>query len=379
MAAIYRNYGDFTTPTPVAAGSRALPNWGSTFAADFGRLASQPRMTAAVMEQFFNQFGWVQSGIITPDARINGTNGGPTVELPMIRPFFATKEYPESNATWGASTKGHLTVQKLNADSAFVPIMTNAFAVGTDDLTKWMSGYDPLAIAQQYIGANIAQMTTETLRSLLAGLFGTSGPLVSKSITAARASGSVTEANFLTAVNLTRARALNGERGGEMRIAAMHSHVAYYLQQIGMLTFSTSALSTGGAIAWGGGGVGITNETVNDMAGFRVVIDDLLAPTIDAVNGDKYPVYLFEPGVVAMGTRTGLRIRYAENYLSFQNVLVADWSNAMGILGMSWTGSPVHPKDSDFAVPTNWTSKVTDLRNVNIARLIVNTPFAVNP
>ena len=46
------------------------------------------------------------------------------------------------------------------------------------------------------------------------------------------------------------------ERGDNLDSIAMHSNVAYYLQQVGMLTFSTSSLSTGGNLAWGGGGVG---------------------------------------------------------------------------------------------------------------------------
>ena len=31
MAAPMQNLGGFTTPTPVAIGSSATPNWGSTF------------------------------------------------------------------------------------------------------------------------------------------------------------------------------------------------------------------------------------------------------------------------------------------------------------------------------------------------------------
>ena len=47
----------------------------------------------------------------------------------------------------------------------------------------------------------------------------------------------------------------------------VHPSVAYYLYQVGMLTFSTSALAASGAVTWGGGGVGIGAREVGEFAG----------------------------------------------------------------------------------------------------------------
>ena len=63
------------------------------------------------------------------------------------------------------------------------------------------------------------------------------------------------EANYISVGNVLEAKNKLGERGEEIDTIAMHSAVAYYLQQIGMLTFSTSALAASGAVTWGGGGV----------------------------------------------------------------------------------------------------------------------------
>ena len=61
----------------------------------------------------------------------------------------------------------------------------------------------------------------------------------------------LTETNFLTASTVARGRSLLGERGEELDTLVVHPSVAYYLYQVGMLTFSTSALSTGTGIQLG--------------------------------------------------------------------------------------------------------------------------------
>jgi hypothetical protein len=64
-----------------------------------------------------------------------------------------------------------------------------------------------------------------------------------------------------------------GERGEELDLLIVHPSVAYYLYQVGLLTFSTSALSTGTGITWGGGGVGVSDRSIGQFAGCTVIID----------------------------------------------------------------------------------------------------------
>jgi hypothetical protein len=371
MAAIYQNFGGFTTPPPVPIGSRAVPNWGSTFAGDLGALVSQKRFGPLVIERVFNSWGWINSGAMVRNPAIDFTTGS-QIELPMVRPFIATKEYVESNATWGASGAGHLTVQKINADSAFVPIQQCAYAGGADDLSAWMSGIDPVAIMASFIGENMQKHSQETVRALFDGLFGTGGVLAGNILDLTGTTP--TEANFLSAASVMRGKSVLGERGQLLRILAMHSNVANYLATVGALTFSTSALAPGGNIAWGGGGIGINSTQVADFMGSRVVVDDTLAPTGTGAT-KKYPIYLMEPGAVSLGMRNGLRVRYAENYLSFQNVIAVDWSMATGIPGISWKGTPTFAKDVDLATPGNWENKLYDIKTIGLVRLDVNNPW----
>jgi hypothetical protein len=371
MGAHYGNFGGFTTPTPVAIGSRGFPNWGSTFAGDLGPLVTQKRFAAAVVERVFYSWGWINSGAMVRNPAIDFTTGS-QIELPMVRPFIASKEYVQSNATWGASGAGHLTVQKINADAAFVPIQQCAYAGGADDLSAWMSGIDPVAIMASFIGENMQKHTQDTMRSLFDGFFNTGGVLNGNVLDVTGATP--TEANFLSAATVMRARSILGERGVNLRILAMHSAVANYLATVGALTFSTSALATGGNIAWGGGGIGLNSVQVAQFMGANVVVDDTLAPTGTGAT-KKYPIYLMEPGAVSMGVRNGVRVRYDTNILSFQNVIAVDWSSAVGIPGISWKGTATFPTDADFATVTNWENKLYDIKNIGLVQLLVNNPW----
>lgn len=137
-SAIPANYGGFTTPPPVAIGTRATPptpNWGSTFAGDLGNLATRPEFAAAVREEVFNSFRWVQSGVIQRDQRLDASTRGPRVEIPLIKPFVPVSETIKSNATWGVNGKGFLTPQKINAGEMVAPISHRAFAAGADELS----------------------------------------------------------------------------------------------------------------------------------------------------------------------------------------------------------------------------------------------------
>ena len=125
----------------------------------------------------------------------------------------------------------------------------------------------------------------------------------------------LSDANYLSAASVIAGKNKLGERGDELTIIAMHSAVYNYLLQVGALTFSTSALSTGGAITWGGGGVGLSME-VAYFCSLRVVVDDMLAP--DSGEEDVYPVYMMANGAVAEGVQQELRTAADRNILSLR-------------------------------------------------------------
>lgn len=374
------NFGGFTTPTPIAIGSSGTPNWGSVFAGDLGALANRPEFGQAIREEVFNSFAWIRSGAIARDERLDARARGRSIAMPLINPFIPTSETIKSNSTWGASGKGYLTPQKLNAGDWYAPIVHRGFAAGADELSEIITGIDPMAAIESYIVAGAQRL--ETARALATMEGALRGPLATTHIEdiSRTGAGPSDATNFISSSAMLKAKSLLGERGSMLQIAAMHSNLANYLASVGMLTFSSDSLTSGGDIQWGGGGIGVTQAQVADMAGFRVIVDDLLAPTIDATNGDKYPVYLMGNGAIRQGIQRDFRVRYGENILSLQQVLAADWHGAMAILGVSYDlAATDDPEDTDLIDGDNWELVYTEPRMVPIVKLVCNCPFAVNP
>jgi hypothetical protein len=375
-----QNIGDFSTPTPVAIGSRGTPNWGSTF---LGDLINNERFKAAVYQEIYNQFAFASSGIVAPDSSIDVSEGGISTTLPMVLPFEPFEEVIESNDTWGSSGAGHLTPQKVNAKTMVFPVMHRGFLVGADKLAKLGSGIDPLGAAAQYLGAGLASHKSATLITMLNGFFASGGPLVANKLDVTRTgAGTSTDANFLTASNVVKAKNKLGERKRTLRKIAMHTDLHSYLETIGMLTYASSNIALGGAVILGAGGVNIQNTDVAYFAGMQVVIDDKLAPTIDAVNGDKYPVYLFADGVVRMGTQEPLNIDYGYNLESKQYMMSPDIHYSLGVYGLTYSGALGSPTNAVLGTAANWSLAYVDsnaAKMIPMVRLVVNCPLAVNP
>jgi hypothetical protein len=145
-----------------------------------------------------------------------------------------------------------------------------------------------------------------------------------------------------------------------------------------MLTFSSDSLSSGTDIKWGGGGVGITNDQISYFAGMRVIVDD----NITGVNGTsatkgnalKYPVYLMAQGAVAEGVQQELRIEADRNILSKQDVISVDYHYGYHAFGSNYGGAD-NPANTVLATAGSWSNIYTDIRNFDIVRLMVCSPF----
>jgi hypothetical protein len=358
---------------------------GSTF---LSNLVTRPEFLQYTAEGIFEQSKWIQSGIVQRNAALDARAGGTRVRVPFFDPIAPTETQILSTNTWGGGG-GYLVPQNVTADEQIMTLLHRGFAYAADDLSKLGSGADPLAHVRNQLTAAINKLKTGTLAAQLLGLFGgisgagVLGPnQVNKSF--AGVPGSMTEANFLNVANVVATKAVLGERGDELDAIAMHSNVAYYLQQIGMLVFSTSALSTGGAITWGGGGVGVAAPEVATFAGLRVVIDDQLVALTGgtSTHAKKYPVYLFKSGVVSEGIQQDLRLAADRNILSMQDVLAVDYHYGYHITGTKWAVAGDNPTNAattgNLADTASWNLVFATTKMVPVARLLCNTPFDVS-
>ena len=362
--------------------SASNSNFGGTF---LSNLVTRPEFLQYTAEGIFEQSKWIQSGIVQRNAALDARAGGTRVRVPFFDPIAPSETQILSTSSWNGGL-GYLTAQNVTADEQIMTILHRGFAYAADDLSKLGSGADPLAHVRNQLTAAINKLKTATLSAQLLGLFGgisgagVLGPnQTDKSF--AGVPGSMTEANFLNVANVVAAKAKLGERGDNFDSIAMHSNVAYYLQQVGMLTFSTSALSAGGAVVWGGGGVGVTQTEVATFAGLRVVIDDQLTALTGgtSTHAKKYPVYLFQSGVVSEGIQQDLRLAADRNILSMQDILAVDYHYGYHVTGTKWAAAGDNPDNTsgagNLAATASWNLVYSSTKQVPIARLLCNTPF----
>ena len=362
--------------------SASNSNFGGTF---LSNLVTRPEFLQYTAEGIFEQSKWVQSGIIQRNAALDARAGGTRVRVPFFDPIAPTETQILSTSSWNGGL-GYLTAQNVTADEQIMTILHRGFAYAADDLSKLGSGADPLSHVRNQLTAAINKLKTATLAAQLLGLFGGisgAGVLGANQTNKpfAGVPGSMTEANFLNVANVVAAKAVLGERGDNLDSIAMHSNVAYYLQQVGMLTFSTSALSAGGAVVWGGGGVGVTQTEVATFAGLRVVIDDQLVALTGgtSTHAKKYPVYLFQSGVVSEGIQQDLRLGADRNILSMQDILAVDYHYGYHVTGTKWNVAGDNPTNAattgNLADTASWSLVYSAAKQVPICRLLCNTPF----
>ena len=336
-------------------------------------LVTRPEFLAYQREDIYNKCQWIQSGAVTRNTALDARAGGVSVQVPFFRPIDPTEVVIEDNSTWGAG--GYVAPERITAAEQIMPILHRTFAYASSDIASLGTGTDPLAAVRSYITRAVLRLRTRTLVSQLNGLFGAA--LTGNSLDVSQATAGAGEANFLSASSVIRAKHRLGERAEELSIIAMHSDVVAYLQQLGALTFSTSALSTGGSITWGGGGVGLTSDSVAYFMGMRVVVDDLIAPTVNAGGADQYNVFLMAPGAVAEGVQQEMRIEADRNILSLQDVLQCNYHLGMHVMGTTYQGAN-NPDNTVLATAGSWGLAYTDRRMVDVVRLRVNTPFSAN-
>ena len=347
-------------------------NYGGTFLSD---LVTRPEFLAYTQEDIYNQCKWIQSGAVVRNTALDCRDGGVRVQVPFFKPINPVETIIESNATWGGdgTTKGYLNPQAITAGDQIMTILHRGFSYAADDLSKMGSGADPMAAIRGYLTKAINKLRTSALMAQLDGLFDTALASQVYDVSSATTAG-LSDACYLSASAVIGGRNKLGERGDELTIIAMHSAVYNYLLQVGALTFSTSALSTGGAITWGGGGVGLNSVDVAYFMGLRVVVDDMLAPD-DSGEEDVYPVYLMTNGAIAEGVQQELRVAADRNILSLQDVMAVDYHYGFHVNGTKWVNAGDNPDNTGLATGDNWELAFTEVKMTDVVKILVNTPW----
>lgn len=348
---------------------------GATKLAD---LVIRPEFWRYITEEIYYQSLMLQSGAVIREPALDARAGGVKVEVPTYLPIDPTEEVIESSSTWGTSGKGYLTPQAITAGKQIAPILHRGFSYAVGDIARLGTGTDPLGEIRNYLGRAINRLKMKTLISQLDGLFGSALNPLETDVSKDDIPANLGPENYLTAATAIAAKSKLGEHADRLQVIVMPSACYFYLQQAGMLTFSSNSLSAGSSIQWQGGGIGVSNDTVAQFAGMRVIVDDNIVGIDGAskTNGNalRYPVYLCANGAIAEGVQQDLRIEFDRNILSLQDVLAMSYSYGYHVFGTAYKG-PDGPDNANLANPSNYDLVYTDIRSINMVRLLVNTPF----
>ena len=329
-----------------------------------------------VSQAIKEQSKFLASGVVSRNALLDSTSGGTRIQVPQFNPIAPTEEILDGTATWGTSGAGHLTPQKISTGTQVATITHRGFSYAVDDLAVLAAGDDPMAHIRNQLATAINKLMNAKLFSQLAGLFGTALSANALDVALGAAGPNAAEANFLTASTIAKARNLLGTRGEELNVLVVHPSVYYYLLQVGMLTFSTSALSTGGAVTWGGGGVGVTDSTVGSFAGCTVVVDEAVNTVAPGSTGHQteFFCYLTSQGAIQEGIQKDQLIEAERNILSKQTVMSLDYHNTYHVMGTKWNDAADNPTNANLATANKWQATYdTDL--IPLVQITVNSPM----
>ena len=353
-------------------------NLGGTFAADIAsvtRIATSAPFSRYLAEEIVERSAFIKSGALQQNAALSNSTGT-RIEVPFFGSLSTTAEVVRSDNTWGSSGAGALTAQKVTAGTQYASIMHRGFAYAMDDLSRFATGEDALNFVRSQMAQDVDKINTTSVVSMLTGILGPGGTLNgTNSLDISEPTpGSETESNFISAATVTRAKYLLGERAQSLQTLVVHPTVAAYLEQVGMLQFSSTALSSGSGIQWGGGGIGVTNTQVGAAFGLNVVVDSQLPIRGASGENQQFVCYLMGAGALQTGAQYPLTVGSDYNLLSFQTEMAVKYSNVFHIPGVTWASSSDNPEDTDLATTGNW-NRVWDPQLISVCELTVNSPF----
>jgi hypothetical protein len=338
-------------------------------------IVKRNNLSRYVQEAIKERSQFVKSGAVVRNSFLDAKEGGTRIQVPEFNPVSPTEEIMSGTATWGTSSAGYLTPQKIGTATQIASICHRGFAYAVDDVAMLAAGEDPMLAIRNQLADAINKLNNARLFSQLAGLFGTALSANALDVAKAASSGAA-EANYLTASTISQARAKLGERGEEPNLLIVHPNVAYYLYQVGMLTFSTAALAASGNITWGGGGVGVGARAVGQFAGCDVIIDEAVNTVAPGTGGHitEYYCYLIKGGTIMEGVQQDLRIEADRNILSKQDVLSVDYHTAYHVMGTKWVAAGDNPNNSDLATANKW-GATYNVDLIPAVQITVNTPL----
>lgn len=303
-----------------------------------------------IEEQSTIRNAFIGSGVVSPMAELNMTEGGDFVSIP----------------NWVANLSGDaevltdstsLTPGNITADVQRAVVLHRGRAFGSRDLARLSAGSDPLGAIGNKVAAYITNEQQKDLLAALTGVFGTAF----NDLTV------FTGEAYPTASMMSAARAKLGDQGEKLSVVAMNS--AAYYQLVDRKAIDYVAASDLGATpdmvpsAIGGSFQGAFGDVrIPTYMNMRVLISDDLA-----VND----MFFFTPGAIASGIQSGLQSEQDRDILAKASYISFDWHNVYHPIGSRYVGLTANPNRAGLATAANW-EKVFETKNIGIVKGVLN-------
>lgn len=267
------------------------------------------------------------SGIMKdmPELNILGQKGGTTI----VMPYWNDLTGVEQNLSDSAS----LTVNKITSGTDVAVLNARGNAWGVNDLSKALSGDDPMAAIGDLVAAFWARRLQAQLISVLGGAFA-----------AASMSGNVSDISALTGgaqiiggTSTVDAVYKMGDAFGQLTAIAVHSAVMAKLVKDELIVYRAN--SEGKLV-------------IPTYLGLDVIVDDGMP-----VATGTYTSYIFGSGAIGYADAAApVPTETDRDTLAGEDILINRKHYVMHPRGIKWQGTPagVSPTNVEFAVGTNW-------------------------
>ena len=134
-------------------------------------IVKRNNLSTYVSEAIKERSLFLKSGAVVRNSLLDSRAGGTRIQVPEFNPVAPTEEIMDGTATWGTSTAGYLTPQKIGTGTQVATICHRGFAYAVDDVAVLAAGEDPMLHIRNQLADAINKLNSARLFSQLNGLF----------------------------------------------------------------------------------------------------------------------------------------------------------------------------------------------------------------
>lgn len=307
-----------------------------------------------------------KSGILARSPELDSflAGGGVTYNMPSWQQVTNNAETVATEAIGSLEGGTGITPDKIDTFNEIAVRLTRTKQWGASQLSKYLSGDDPMAAIASFVGEYEALRMQAVTLAILAGVFADNdaAPVGTEHVQGdltfdASGVGFVAGVTNFTAENLFDAQQTAGDSQDNFKILAVHSAVYNRMKKNNLLDFKQDSV-TGASLA-----------TFQDLT---VVYDDGMPRT-----GNVYSSYLFAPGALEIGYGNVERptsVAWQEDAGAGLGgeVLFRRWMYSIHPMCHAYVNTAAlgGPSNTTLALAASWERRAPERKQVKLARLI---------